>query len=89
MLAPRVAKITAGEQAVSRLGSFRQNLATCGFDVGGMRNLRRSVPLQTTEVSLPEGRRLRVPTIEETLRIKAFLLASCSLMLLVSGARFS
>jgi hypothetical protein len=40
----------------------------------GLRNQRRSAPLETTEVALPDGRRLRLPTIEETLRIKSFLL---------------
>jgi hypothetical protein len=40
----------------------------------GLRNQRRTAPLETTEVSLPGGRRLRLPTIEETLRIKSFLL---------------
>lgn len=38
------------------------------------RNQRRSAPLETTEVVLQNGRRLRLPTIEETLRIKAFLM---------------
>lgn len=40
----------------------------------GLRNQRRSAPLETIEVSLKGGRRLRLPTIEETLRIKAFLI---------------
>ena len=39
----------------------------------GLRNQRRSVPLETTEVSV-RGGRIRLPTIGETLRIKAFLL---------------
>ena len=39
----------------------------------GLRNQRRSVPLETTEIVLRDGRRLRLPTIEETLRIKTFL----------------
>jgi hypothetical protein len=38
----------------------------------GLRNLRRSVPLETTEVSVRDGR-IRLPTIGETLRIKTFL----------------
>lgn len=41
----------------------------------GVRNLRRSAPLETTVLELREGRQLRVPTIEEMLRIKAFLVA--------------
>jgi hypothetical protein len=40
----------------------------------GLRNQRRSAPLETIEISLPDGHRLRLPTIEETLRIKTFLL---------------
>jgi hypothetical protein len=40
----------------------------------GLRNQRRSAPLETTELVLQNGRRLRLPTIEETLRIKAFLM---------------
>jgi hypothetical protein len=39
----------------------------------GLRNQRRSAPLETTEVLVQDGRRLRLPTIEETLRIKTFL----------------
>ena len=39
----------------------------------GLRDLRRSAPLETTELKLPKGRRLRVPTVAEMLRIKAFL----------------
>jgi hypothetical protein len=31
----------------------------------GLRNQRRSAPLETTEVSLPDGHRLRLPTIED------------------------
>jgi hypothetical protein len=38
----------------------------------GLRNQRRSAPLETTEVSVPGGR-IRLPTIGEMLRIKAFL----------------
>jgi hypothetical protein len=39
----------------------------------GLRNLRRSAPLETTVVELQSGRQLKVPTIEEMLRIKSFL----------------
>ena len=39
----------------------------------GLRNERRSAPLETTTFELSRGRRLKVPTIEEMLRIKAFL----------------
>lgn len=40
----------------------------------GVRNQRRSAPLETTEVLLQGGGRIRLPTIEETLRIKTFLI---------------
>jgi hypothetical protein len=33
----------------------------------------RKRPLETTQLTLPSGRVLRVPTVAETLRIKAFL----------------
>ena len=39
----------------------------------GLRNLRRSAPLETTTIQTGNGREVRVPTIEEMLRIKAFL----------------
>lgn len=39
----------------------------------GLRQLRRSLPLETTEYDLGEGRTIVVPTLEETLRIKAYL----------------
>jgi Nucleotidyl transferase AbiEii toxin, Type IV TA system len=39
----------------------------------GVRQMIRKVPLEVTKVSLPSGAEVTVPTIEETLRIKAFL----------------
>ena len=39
----------------------------------GLRNLRRKAPLEVELVELPNGATLRIPTIEEVLRIKAFL----------------
>ena len=39
----------------------------------GLRNLRRSEPLETLELKIAGGRKLRVPTVAEMLRIKAFL----------------
>lgn len=44
-----------------------------GIDAG-LRNQRRSAPLETTFMKAPGGRNLKIPTIEEMLRIKAFLL---------------
>jgi hypothetical protein len=43
-----------------------------GIDAG-LRNQRRTAPLETTSLSAPGGRTLKVPTIEEMLRIKTFL----------------
>ena len=43
-----------------------------GIDAG-LRNQRRSAPLETTSIKAPGGRSLQVPTIEEMLRIKTFL----------------
>ncbi len=40
----------------------------------GLRNQRRSAPLETTTVRAPGGKTLKVPTLEEMLRIKAFLI---------------
>jgi len=39
----------------------------------GLRQLRRSRPLETAEYVLPDGARLAVPTLREALRIKAYL----------------
>jgi hypothetical protein len=43
-----------------------------GIDAG-LRNQRRSAPLETTTIELPRGRSLKLPTVEEMLRIKAYL----------------
>ncbi|MBI3374618.1 MAG: hypothetical protein HY017_23070 [Betaproteobacteria bacterium] len=43
-----------------------------GIDAG-LRNQRRSAPLETTTVRLKNGGKLRIPTVGEMLRIKAFL----------------
>lgn len=43
-----------------------------GIDAG-LRNQRRSAPLEVTTVTVPDGRELRIPTIEEMLRIKTYL----------------
>lgn len=39
----------------------------------GLRQLRRKVPLETQRVDLPTGEHVVVPTIEEALRVKAYL----------------
>jgi nucleotidyltransferase AbiEii toxin of type IV toxin-antitoxin system len=40
----------------------------------GVRQMIRKTPLEATEIVLPSGETLTVPTVEETLRIKAFLI---------------
>ena len=39
----------------------------------GLRNQRRSAPLETVTLDLPGGRKLKLPTVDEMLRIKAYL----------------
>jgi hypothetical protein len=48
-------------------------LGELGGIESGVRQLIRRTPLELAEVELPSGHRLRVPTIEETLRIKGYL----------------
>jgi hypothetical protein len=43
-----------------------------GIDAG-VRSQRRSAPLETTSIELNDGSRLKIPTLEEMLRIKTFL----------------
>lgn len=53
----------------------RGKLVLGGIDdvAAGLRNQRRSAPLETTTVRLESGETLRIPTVEEMLRIKSFL----------------
>jgi hypothetical protein len=39
----------------------------------GLRNQRRTAPLETTTIELSGRRKLKIPTVEEMLRIKAYL----------------
>ncbi|MGH3646301.1 MAG: hypothetical protein ACRDTM_03860 [Micromonosporaceae bacterium] len=56
-------RVRPGKIILGRLGDIE----------AGVRQMIRLRPLETTDVALPSGRTLRVPTAEETLRIKAFL----------------
>jgi hypothetical protein len=56
--------VRPGKLILGRLGDIE----------AGVRQMIRTRPLETVETVLPSGRPLRVPTPEETLRIKAFLL---------------
>ena len=49
-------------------------LGELGDIESGVRQLIRSRPLEVTEVELPSGQKLRVPTPDETLRIKGYLI---------------
>lgn len=48
-------------------------LGTLGGIEAGLRQLRRVRPIEVAEVEIPGAGRLRVPTVAETLRIKAYL----------------
>ena len=49
-------------------------LGELGDIEAGVRQMIRRRPLEVEEVALPTGRSLRVPTLEEILRVKAFLI---------------
>lgn len=51
-------------------------LGSLGDIEAGVRQLRRKMPLETIRVELPVDGSVVVPTLEETLRVKAFLLVS-------------
>jgi hypothetical protein len=51
-------------------------LGELGGIESGVRQLIRRTPLELAKVELPSGHTLRVPTIEETLRIKGYLVVS-------------
>lgn len=57
-------RITPGKVILGELGDIES----------GVRQLLRSRPLEVAEVELPSGQKLRVPTPEETLRIKGYLI---------------
>jgi len=57
-------RVTPGKIILGELGEIES----------GVRQLIRNVPLEVTEVALPTGQVLRVPTPDETLRIKGYLI---------------
>jgi hypothetical protein len=57
-------RVTPGKIILGELGDIES----------GVRQLIRSRPLEVVEVELPSGQKLRVPTREETLRIKGYLI---------------
>lgn len=63
-----------GDWVTNRVTPGKIILGELGEIEAGVRQLIRSVPLETEEVSLPSGNVVRVPTLAEILRIKAFLI---------------
>lgn len=59
--------------ALNRLVPGKIILGELGGIEAGVRQMIRNRPLETEEAELPSGAMLVVPTVEETLRIKAFL----------------
>jgi hypothetical protein len=57
-------RVTPGKIILGELGDIES----------GVRQLIRSVPLEVAEITLPSGETLRVPTPDETLRIKGYLI---------------
>ena len=69
-------------EALEREGDWVTNRTTYGKLIlgqlgaieTGIRQLIRNRPLEVEQVELPDGRLLTVPTVDETIRIKAFLI---------------
>lgn len=62
-----VTSVRASSPPLTLLGSLD------GIEAG-LRQLRRTRPLEVTEHEVPGGARVRVPTLEEMLRVKAYLI---------------
>ena len=63
-----------GEWVTNRVIPGKVILGRLGDIEAGVRQMIRTRPLETAKVTLPSGRALVVPTAEETLRIKGFLI---------------
>jgi hypothetical protein len=63
-----------GDWVTNRVRPGKIILGQIGDIEAGVRQLIRRTPLEVTEMTLPSGARVRVPTPDETLRIKAFLI---------------
>jgi hypothetical protein len=63
-----------GDWVTNRVVPGKVILGQLGDIEAGVRQMIRTRPLETTQVILPSGRVLTVPTAEETLRIKGFLI---------------
>jgi hypothetical protein len=62
-----------GGWATNRIAPGKVILGTLDGIESGVRQMIRLVPLETATLTLPSGATLTVPTADETLRIKAFL----------------
>lgn len=60
----------------NRVAPYKLILGQLGDVEAGVRQLRRRRPLEVTDVVLPSGAALRVPTLAETLRVKAWLVTA-------------
>jgi hypothetical protein len=63
-----------GDWVTNRVVPGKIILGQLGDIEAGVRQMIRTRPLETTQVTLPSGRVLTVPTAQETLRIKGFLI---------------
>src|SRR5260370_16084717 len=64
---------SVGERVTNRVVPGKIIVGQLGDIEAGVRQLIRARPLETTQVALPCGGVLPVPTAEETLRVKGFL----------------
>lgn len=65
-----------GDWVTNRVTPGKIVLGELGGIEAGVRQLIRARPLETQRVRLPSGRTLAVPTADETLRVKAFLIVT-------------
>ncbi len=63
-----------GEWVTNRVRPGKIILGQLGDIEAGVRQMIRTRPLESAEITLPSGRSLRVPTAEEALRVKGFLI---------------
>lgn len=63
-----------GDWVTNRIRPGKLILGQLGDIEAGVRQMIRTRPLETSQVRLPSGRTLRVPTAQEALRVKAFLI---------------
>jgi hypothetical protein len=63
-----------GDWVTNRVRPGKLILGRLGDIEAGVRQMLRTTPLETVEITLPSGHSLRAPTLEEALRIKAFLI---------------